>query len=74
MIKAKEAQSMSISAELDERILDKICRAIITATSKGKYSVDIPLDNSRKYMFYLKTLGYDGYYLSNMIHITWELI
>lgn len=63
MIKAQEAKNITRSVELSEEILNKISIAIITAASKGEYSVDIfpilyPLcpDN---YITYLKELGYE---------------
>ena len=41
MIKAQEAKNITRSVELSEEILNKISIAIITAASKGEYSVDI---------------------------------
>lgn len=37
MIKAKEAEAISRSVELDQQILDQVSCAIITEASKGNY-------------------------------------
>lgn len=80
MIKAKEAKAISISVELDQQVLDKISKAIITEASKGNYAVKVshplPIDKVDRYIDYLKELGFKTHPLykgEHGIYITWKL-
>ena len=70
MIKAKEAEAISRSVELDQHILDRVSCAIITEASKGNYSTNISsimegVNSREAYFTYFKTLGFTTAYRDN---------
>lgn len=80
MIKAKEAEAISRSVELDQHILDRVSCAIITEASKGNYVVNIshllPVNKVGRYIDYLEELGFKTHLLykgKQGVYVTWKL-
>jgi len=80
MIKAQEAKSISISAKLNEDIINEICVAVISAASEGKYIVCIKDILTKVYPYfdpyinYLRSLGYSAQFPENdkgSIYLSW---